>query len=70
DMVRLGIGVYGVAVVDEDRGKLHNVMSLKSTIKQIKEYGPGETIRVQVPYSEDIINTIQTITVDPCRTVL
>ena len=27
-------------------------------------------IRVQVPYSEDIINTIQTITVDPCRTVL
>jgi alanine racemase len=44
DMVRLGIGVYGVAVVDEDRGKLHNVMSLKTTIKQIKEYGPGETI--------------------------
>ena len=44
DMVRLGIGVYGVAVCDEDRGKLHNVMSLKSTIKQIKEYGPGETI--------------------------
>ena len=44
DMVRLGIGVYGVAVVDEDRGKLHNVMSLKTTIKQIKKYGPGETI--------------------------
>ena len=44
DMVRLGIGVYGVAVCNEDRGKLHNVMSLKTTIKQIKEYGPGETI--------------------------
>lgn len=44
DMVRLGIGVYGVPVCDEDSGKLHNVMSLKSTIKQIKEYGPGETI--------------------------
>ena len=44
DMVRLGIGVYGVAICDEDRGKLHNVMSLKTTIKQIKEYGPGETI--------------------------
>lgn len=44
DMVRLGIGVYGVAICDEDRGKLHNVMSLKSTIKQIKEYGQGETI--------------------------
>ena len=44
DMVRLGIGVYGVAICDEDRGKLHNVMSLKTTIKQIKEYEPGETI--------------------------
>lgn len=44
DMVRLGIGVYGVAICDEDRGKLNNVMSLKTTIKQIKEYGPGETI--------------------------
>ena len=44
DMVRLGIGVYGVPVCDEDRGKLHNVMSLKSTIKQIKEYGAGETV--------------------------
>ena len=44
DMVRLGIGIYGVAVCDEDRGKLHNVMSLKSTIKQIKELQPGETV--------------------------
>lgn len=27
-------------------------------------------IRIQVPYSEDIVNTIQNITIDPCRTVL
>ncbi len=27
-------------------------------------------IRVQVPYDESIINTIQNVTVDPCRTVL
>ena len=44
DMVRLGIGVYGVAPCEEDHGKLHNVMSLKSTIKQIKEYDNGETV--------------------------
>jgi len=44
DMVRIGIGLYGVASCDEDRGKLHNVISLKSTIKQIKEYEPGETV--------------------------
>lgn len=44
DMVRLGIGAYGVAVCEEDKGRLHNVMSLKTTIKQIKEYGVGETV--------------------------
>lgn len=44
DMVRIGIGLYGVASCEEDRGRLHNVISLKSTIKQIKEYGPGETV--------------------------
>ncbi|MGN0033619.1 MAG: bifunctional UDP-N-acetylmuramoyl-tripeptide:D-alanyl-D-alanine ligase/alanine racemase [Candidatus Limimorpha sp.] len=44
DMVRLGIGAYGVAICDDDKGRLHNVMSLKSTIKQIKEYEAGETV--------------------------
>lgn len=44
DMVRLGIGVYGVAPCEEDRGKLKNVISLKTTIVQIKEYEVGETI--------------------------
>jgi len=44
DMVRIGIGLYGVASCDEDRDKLHNVISLKSTIKQIKEYDAGETV--------------------------
>lgn len=44
DMVRIGIGLYGVASCDEDRGRLHNVISLKSTIKQIKEYEAGETV--------------------------
>lgn len=44
DMVRLGIGIYGVAPCEEDKGRLHNVMSLKSTIKQIKEYDAGETV--------------------------
>ena len=44
DMVRLGIGVYGVAPCEEDRGKLKNVISLKTTIVQIKEYEIGETV--------------------------
>lgn len=44
DMVRLGIGIYGVAPCEEDKGKLKNVVSLKTTIVQIKEYEIGETI--------------------------
>ena len=44
DMVRLGIGVYGVAPCDEDKNKLKNVISLKTTIVQIQEYEVGETI--------------------------
>ena len=44
DMVRLGIGIYGIAPCEEDQGKLHTVVSLKTTIVQIKEYEAGETI--------------------------
>ena len=44
DMVRLGIGVYGVSPCEEDKGKLKNVISLKTTIVQIKEYEVGETV--------------------------
>ena len=44
DMVRLGIGIYGIAPCEEDKGKLETVVSLKTTIVQIKEYEVGETI--------------------------
>ena len=44
DMVRLGLGIYGIAPCEEDKGKLHTVISLKTTIVQIKEYEIGETI--------------------------
>lgn len=44
DMVRLGLGIYGIAPCEEDKGKLNTVISLKTTIVQIKEYEIGETI--------------------------
>jgi len=44
DMVRLGIGLYGVAVNPEDADKLENVSTLKSTISQIKEVKAGESV--------------------------
>lgn len=43
DMVRLGIGLYGVDTTDEGLA-LKNVATLKSTIAQIKHLQPGETV--------------------------
>jgi len=42
DMVRLGIGLYGISSVNPS--KLQNVSTLKSTILQIKSVIPGETV--------------------------
>jgi alanine racemase len=42
DMVRLGIGLYGISYSAQD--KLKNVSSLKSTISQVKKIPAGETI--------------------------
>ena len=42
DMVRLGIGLYGISSTDPNR--LMNVSTLKSTILQIKPVDKGETV--------------------------
>jgi len=42
DMVRLGIGMYGISAVDESR--LRNVSTLKTTILQIREIKAGESV--------------------------
>jgi alanine racemase len=44
DMVRLGIGIYGVASDPDVQPKLENVSSLKTTISQIKKIKKGESI--------------------------
>ncbi len=41
DMVRLGIGLYGVGAVDSN---LQNISTLKTTISQIKSVAPNETV--------------------------
>lgn len=42
DMVRLGLGLYGVNPVDNSL--LNNVCTLKTTILQIRQLSPGETV--------------------------
>jgi alanine racemase len=44
DMVRLGIGLYGIEGVEEERYKLANVATLKTTISQIKHLKKGDTV--------------------------
>ena len=44
DMVRLGIGLYGVSTCEADKGLLQPVVSLKTTINQIKRIPAGDSI--------------------------
>ncbi|MCF8275303.1 MAG: bifunctional UDP-N-acetylmuramoyl-tripeptide:D-alanyl-D-alanine ligase/alanine racemase [Flavobacteriales bacterium] len=44
EMVRLGIGLYGVAPESPITGKLRNVSTLRTTISQIHELKTGDTI--------------------------
>lgn len=44
DMVRLGIGLYGCDAQPEIQQQLKNVTTLKTTIAQIKQLDPGETV--------------------------
>ncbi|HET6991673.1 MAG TPA: bifunctional UDP-N-acetylmuramoyl-tripeptide:D-alanyl-D-alanine ligase/alanine racemase, partial [Bacteroidia bacterium] len=44
EMVRLGIGLYGIAANEPEQKHLRNVSTLKTTISQIKNVPKGETI--------------------------
>ena len=44
DMVRLGIGLYGIAPMPEEQEKLENVSTLRSVISQIKHIQAEDTI--------------------------
>ena len=44
DMVRLGIGLYGIGADSAEQEQLQNVSTLKTTISQIKNISAGETI--------------------------
>jgi Alr-MurF fusion protein len=44
DMVRLGIGLYGIEASNLEPGSLQNISTLKATISQIKHIKKGHTI--------------------------
>ena len=62
DMVRLGIGLYGVDSNRDMQSKLKNVSTLKTTISQIKKVAAGESIgysRMGKAKEEKLIATVR-----------
>ncbi|MGM0612919.1 MAG: bifunctional UDP-N-acetylmuramoyl-tripeptide:D-alanyl-D-alanine ligase/alanine racemase [Bacteroidota bacterium] len=53
DMVRLGIGLYGVATDPSIKDKLRNVSRLKTSISQIKYISKGETVGYSRAFKAD-----------------
>jgi len=58
DMVRLGIGLYGIAPMAEDQQNLLNVSTLKSSISQIKLVAPDESVGYNRSWSSGTETTI------------
>ncbi len=61
DMVRLGIGIYGVGNSEEENLQLRNVSSLKTLILQINEISSGESVGYSRKYIADAPKKIATI---------
>ena len=62
DMVRLGIGLYGVDPDPAMQGQLRNVTTLKTTISQIKKVNAGESVgysRKGVATKDSVIATVR-----------
>lgn len=62
DMVRLGIGLYGVDSFDAMQQQLQNVTTLKTTIAQIRKVKAGESIgynRAGIVQQDSIIATVR-----------
>jgi alanine racemase len=51
DMVRLGIGLYGIGVDENEQQQLQNVSTLKTVISQIKHIAAGETVGYNRSYT-------------------
>ena len=63
DMVRLGIGLYGVEATGEEQEALQPVSTLKTTISQIKHIRKGETVGYSRKGIADTDKTIATIAI-------
>lgn len=63
DMVRLGVGLYGIEATQQEQSKLRAVSTLKSVIAQIKHVGAGETVGYGRRGKAEASKTIATINI-------
>lgn len=63
DMVRLGIGLYGITSNLEARRKLKVVSELKATVSQVKYLKPGDKVGYGLSFTADRDMKIATITI-------
>ena len=61
DMVRLGIGLYGISNDDKEQKYLENVSTLKSVISQIRTIEKGESVGYSRRFVADSTTKIATI---------
>jgi len=61
DMVRLGLGLYGIASSPEEQESLQNVSVLRTSISQIKHIKAGDTIGYERNYTPKKDVTIATV---------
>ena len=61
DMVRLGIGLYGISSSESEQKYLQNVGTLRTTISQIKNIHPQESVGYSRRFISDKEMTIATI---------
>ncbi|GHS87468.1 bifunctional UDP-N-acetylmuramoyl-tripeptide:D-alanyl-D-alanine ligase/alanine racemase [Bacteroidia bacterium] len=63
DMVRLGIGLYGVGYDTNEQSHLRNVSTLQATISQIKTIYPGESVGYNRNFIASQTMRVATITI-------
>jgi Alr-MurF fusion protein len=63
DMVRLGIGLYGISAVPSEQGLLRQVSSLKTVVSQLRTIGVGESVGYGRSFVATVRTTVATIPV-------
>ncbi len=63
DMVRLGIGIYGVEASGSEQEALKPVSILKTTVSQVKNIAQGDTVGYSRKGIADVAKTIATIAI-------